>query len=70
MKSSENNKYYKLLPGALQGLSATIVGHPFDTLKTRMQVNNYSSQCLALPWLYMRQVKNTLSAIIKMYNNE
>lgn len=43
MNTSENNKFYKLLPGALQGFSATIVGHPFDTLKTRMQVKNYSS---------------------------
>ena len=31
------------LPGALAGLSSVILGYPFDTLKTRMQVNNYGS---------------------------
>lgn len=32
-----------LLPGAAQGVTVTLTGHPFDTVKTRMQSGMYSS---------------------------
>ena len=32
---------YTLLPGAAQGATVTFVGHPFDTVKTRLQSNLY-----------------------------
>ena len=31
----------ELLNGLLPGLAITVIGHPFDTLKTRMQVQNH-----------------------------
>ena len=31
------------IPGAIAGLTSAILGYPFDTIKTRMQVNNYGN---------------------------
>lgn len=31
---------YSLITGFLFGATNTIVGHPFDTIKTKMQVHN------------------------------
>lgn len=31
------------IPGAVAGLTSAILGYPFDTIKTRMQVNNYGN---------------------------
>lgn len=41
-----------ILPGALQGLTITFVGHPFDTVKTRLQANIYSNTLSCIKYTY------------------
>ncbi len=42
-KGSAKEAFFGLLCGTTFGVTSVLVGHPFDTVKTRMQVLNYNS---------------------------